>query len=35
MILDQSKVTSYNRDIGFDTHDYFTKHQSAVLNITE
>lgn len=32
MIFDQSKVTSYNKGIGFDAHDYFTKHQPVVLN---
>ncbi len=25
MILDQSRVTSYNRGVGFSVHDYFTK----------
>lgn len=35
MIFDQSKVASYNRGIGFDAHDYFTKHQPVVLNITD
>ncbi len=35
MILDQSKVTSYNRGVGFDVRDYFTKNQPNVLSITE
>ena len=35
MILDQSKVTSYNRGVGFDVHDYFTKNQPNVLSVTE
>lgn len=35
MILDQSRVTSYNRGVGFSVHDYFTKNQPNVLSITE
>ncbi len=35
MILDQSKVTSSNRGVGFDVHDYFTKNQPIVLSVTE
>ncbi len=35
MILDQSKVTSYNRGVGFSVHDYFTKNQPNVFSITE
>ncbi len=35
MILDQSKVTSYNTGVGFSVHDYFTKNQPNVLSITE
>ncbi len=35
MILDQSKVTSYNRGVGFDVHDCFTKNQPNVLSVTE
>ncbi len=35
IILEQSKVTSYNRGIGFDVHVYFTKNQPNVFSITE
>ena len=35
MILDQSKVTSYNTGVGFSVHDYFTKNQPNVLSINE
>jgi hypothetical protein len=27
-------VTSFNRGVGFDAHDYFTKHHPVVLSIT-
>jgi hypothetical protein len=35
MILDQSKVSTFNRGVGFNTNAYFTNHQPAVLSITE